>query len=215
MNASNQNQSSCRSCCGTQSDLSSDAWQARYESGNTGWDRGMPSPMLGRWLEAGVLKPCRILVPGCGRGHEVVALADAGFEVTAVDFADEAVSALTKALNQRFLNATVIQSDLFAFEPTKPFDAVYEQTTLCAIDPSQWQTYEQLLACWLRPGGKLMAMFMQSDKPDGPPFHCELNSMKQLFQPTNWEWCGDAQRVEHPMGMHELACVLQRNETES
>jgi cyclopropane fatty-acyl-phospholipid synthase-like methyltransferase len=168
--------------------------------------------MLSRWLESGTLQPCRILVPGCGRGHEVIALAEAGFDVTAVDFADDAVASLNKNLDLKQLSAMVVQSDLFAFEPTQPFDAVFEQTTLCAIDPSQWQAYAQLLTCWLRPGGTLMALFMQSDKPDGPPFTCDLQSMKQLFLTTDWTWCGATQRVEHPMGMHELACVLQRTE---
>jgi hypothetical protein len=46
------------------------AWQERYESGRTGWDRGGQSPALVRWLEDGVLTG-RVLVPGCGRGYEV------------------------------------------------------------------------------------------------------------------------------------------------
>lgn len=207
--------STCRSCCGSKIELSSDGWQALYESGSTGWDRGMPSPMLTRWIETGELEKCRILVPGCGRGHEVIALAEAGFEVTAIDFADEAISSLTKQLNQRSLSANVIQSDLFAFESAQTFDAIYEQTSLCAIHPSQWETYEQLLTCWLRPGGTLFAMFMQSEKPEGPPFQCDLNAMRELFQQTSWDWCSKPQRVEHPVGMHELACVLKRKEIQS
>lgn len=204
-----------RSDRGTEPDLSSAAWQARYESGKTGWDRGLPSPMLSRWIAAGALEPCRILVPGCGRGHEVLALAEAGFEVTAIDFADDAIASLTQQLSRRGLAADIIKADLFAFESTVPFDAIYEQTCLCAIHPSRWQTYEQRLASWLRPSGKLFAMFMQSDQPDGPPFSCELGKMRELFHPAKWDWLTEAQRVEHPMGMHELACILQRLETES
>lgn len=206
-------QSICQSCCETKPDLSRDAWQARYESGNTGWDRGKPSPMLNQWIDAGNLQPCRILVPGCGRGHEVIALAESGFEVTAIDFADEAIASLTKLLDQRGLHANVIQCDLFAFESAQTFDAVYEQTSLCAIHPSQWQTYEQLVTCWLRPGGSLFAAFMQTDKLDGPPFHCELSTMKNLFRPANWLWHGLPTRVEHPSGTHELACILERQGT--
>ena len=63
-------------------------WEARYREGNTGWDRGDASPALSSWLETGALAPCRTLVPGCGRGHEVIALTRQGFEVTALDFAD-------------------------------------------------------------------------------------------------------------------------------
>jgi 2-polyprenyl-3-methyl-5-hydroxy-6-metoxy-1,4-benzoquinol methylase len=81
--------------------LSKQYWQARYESGQTGWDRGQPSPALTHWMNSGSLQPCRILVPGCGRGHEVVALCEAGFEVTAIDFAEAAVQAVAQTLLRR------------------------------------------------------------------------------------------------------------------
>jgi len=54
-------------------------WDARFQSGETPWDRGDASPQLAAWLAAGTLAPCRILVPGCGSGHEVALLASAGF----------------------------------------------------------------------------------------------------------------------------------------
>ena len=167
----------CQSCCGVGGNLTSADWQERYDKSMTGWDRGEPSPVLLHWMNSSELRPCEILVPGCGRGHEVIALAEAGFSVTAVDFADTAVQTLTQQLDRRGLRANVIQSDIFAFCQSRSFEAVYEQTSLCAIHPSQWATYQQLLACWLRPGGKLFAMFMQSEKPDGPPFSCEMSAM--------------------------------------
>ena len=43
-----------------------DFWEQRFAEGNTPWDRGASSPQLGEWLRVGALKPCRILVPGCG-----------------------------------------------------------------------------------------------------------------------------------------------------
>lgn len=73
----------------------SDEWQQRDDEGETGWDRGESSPALIRWLDDGDLTPCRILVPGCGRGHEVVELASRGFDVTALDFARTPVRELT------------------------------------------------------------------------------------------------------------------------
>jgi cyclopropane fatty-acyl-phospholipid synthase-like methyltransferase len=56
-------------------------------------------------VAAGDLRPCRILVPGCGRGHEVVALARAGFAVTGVDFAPAAAAALQARLADEGLPA--------------------------------------------------------------------------------------------------------------
>ncbi len=202
----------CQACCAVKSDLSQEGWQGRYAAGKTGWDRGEANPMLLRWLEQGQLEPCRILVPGCGRGHEAVALAKAGFEVTAIDFAKSAVEHLQDELQSRGLQADVVQADLFAFCGAEPFDAIYEQTCLCAIDPSQWKTYQQLLACWLRPSGKLLALFMQSGQDHAPPFSCQMPAMRELFSQPDWYWSEGPVRIEHPTGMHELGCVIERGE---
>jgi methyl halide transferase len=204
-----------KACCGGLDRLTRDAWQERYENKNTGWDRGEASPMLKQWLDERILEPCRILVTGCGRGHEVIALAQAGFEVVAVDFADAAVESLRLALKEHRLNASVVQSDLFAFCPPQKFDAIYEQTCLCALHPTQWDTYQQLLSSWIAPGGKLYALFIQSTRGDGPPYHCAPEMMQQLFTEPFWTWVSDPEQglrlVTHPSGMHELAAVLIRN----
>ena len=142
MDVKSHSKQKCLSCCVDEARLSSAGWQERYDKSMTGWDRGQPSPMLFQWMKAGDLQPCEILVPGCGRGHEVIALAEAGFAVTAVDFADTAVKALSQQLGQRGLRANVIQSDIFAYCQSHSFDAIYEQTSLCAIHPSQWATYQ-------------------------------------------------------------------------
>lgn len=210
MNAEEQRSQQCLACNGDTAHLSAADWQARYDTGKTGWDRGEASPMLAQWLRSGELRPCEILVPGCGRGHEVIALAEAGFKVTAIDFADSAVTALRAELERRSLSADVVQSDVLTFCRSSTFDAVYEQTCLCALHPSQWQTYQQLLACWLRKGGQLFAMFMQSNSPDGPPYACEIDVMQDLFVGPTWQWSDQSTRVEHPNGNHEVACVLTR-----
>src|SRR5262245_18693674 len=35
-------------------------WDARFQSGETPWDRGAVHPQLETWLAAGALRPCRI-----------------------------------------------------------------------------------------------------------------------------------------------------------
>ena len=149
-----------------------DFWQARFDSGTTPWDRGASNPRLGRWIESGGLEPCRILVPGCGSGYEVAALAAAGFEVTGVDYAPSAVRRARARISALALpqgaSAQVIQADALRWSAEAPFDAVYEQTFLCALYPDSWVPYAAQLNRWLRPGGRLFALFMQAPRP-GPP----------------------------------------------
>ncbi|MBF0583015.1 MAG: methyltransferase domain-containing protein [Magnetococcales bacterium] len=186
-------------------------WEERYRSGQTGWDRGDASPALFSWLEQGTLRPCRILVPGCGRGYEVAVLAERGFQVTAVDIAASAITFSRGLLAQHGLRATTCLADLLEWEPDNRFDAIYEQTSLCALPPEKWQDYSDRLWRWLKPGGSLCALFMQTNKTGGPPFHCAIEAMETLFPPTRWGWPTDLpMRVGHPSGLHELGYPLTR-----
>jgi len=196
--------------CGPSAALTRCYWQARYDQGQTSWDRGGASPTLLRWLATGELRPCRILVPGCGRGHEVIALAQAGFDVTGVDFAPAAITAVQSRLGSEGLAAEILQSDLFTYRPDEPFEAIYEQTCLCALSPERWADYEERLAGWLTPGGRLFAAFMQTDSVDGPPFACAPDVMRRLFATDRWVWPDELVPQEHPTGLVELTGMLRR-----
>jgi len=186
-------------------------WEARYVAGRTGWDRGDVSPALRYWLERDEIPAGRILVPGCGHGHEIAALAASGRYVTAVDIAAQPVLRLMGALADAGLHANVVQADLLHWTPAEPFDAVYEQTCICALEPDTWQDYVNRLANWLVPGGKLFALFMQTAQPGGPPYDCPVPAMRDLFDPADWEWpAGEAMEVPHPNGFVEHGFVLVR-----
>lgn len=194
-----------------------DFWQDKYRSGQTGWDRGRPSPQLLAWLDAGHLRPCRIAVPGCGAGWEVAELARRGFEVTALDYAEEAVRRTQALLAELELEARVLQADVLAWQPDATFDAIYEQTCLCALHPDHWIAYAAALHGWLTPGGQLYALFMQALKPEadagfvqGPPYHCDIHAMRALFDGARWEWEKPPfLGVPHPNGNKELAVRLR------
>lgn len=186
-------------------------WEQRYLDENTPWDRGEVSPALRHWLATGVLQSGRILVPGCGRGYEVVELAQRGFEVIAIDTAPAAVASLEQRLGDARVSAEVICADLLAWKPAREFDAIYEQTCLCAMAPPTWPDYSGLLSEWLRPGGSLYILFMQTGRPGGPPYHCDLSVMHELFDDAHWHWASTPPLpVPHPSGIHELGYVLRR-----
>ena len=194
-------------------------WQERFERNETGWDRGSPSPQLTTWLDSGSLTPCRIAVPGCGSGWEVAELTRRGFEVTAIDYTQAAVDKTKALLSTLNLKAEVVQADVLSYQPDMAFDAVYEQTCLCAIHPDHWVAYASKLQQWLKPNGILWAMFMQMARPAaieegqivGPPYHCDINAMRALFPQTAWIWPKPPYaKVPHPIFTHELAVRLTR-----
>ena len=194
-------------------------WDQRFADGDTPWDRGAANPQLGLWLTTGALKPCRIMIPGCGAGHEVAALAQAGFDVTALDYSPEAIARTRKRLDAASLKANVVEADALAWQPEKPFDAIYEQTCLCALYPDQWRAYADQLHRWLVPGSKLFALFVQLLRPgaaegkiEGPPYHCDIHAMRALFPEPRWSWPKPPYpRTSHPRGLAELSVILQRS----
>ena len=197
----------------TNSKMPSDEfWQDQYEAGTTGWDRGEVHPALSEWIEDGQLSPSKIVVPGCGRGHEVTFLAELRFDVTAIDYAAAPIQFLRSKLDESNLSAALYHGDMFAFNAPGHFDAVYEQTCLCAIEPQLRTSYEDQVFTWLKPSGKFFLLMMQVDADNGPPFHCDLNAMRDLFAEDRWNWQTDEmKKYEHPSGQHfELAAMLTR-----
>lgn len=187
-------------------------WEDRFREGTTRWERPALHPAFVDWQESGALTPCRILVPGAGRSTEPQALAEAGFAVTVVDAAPTAVATQKARLERLHMTARVELADLFSWQPQAPFDAVYDQACLCALPPSLWPDYVARLHTWLKPGGRLFILFMQTGKEGGPPFHCGMRTMRALFDPAHWAWpAALAPLVPHPSGVGtEQPVVLPR-----
>ncbi len=159
-------------------------WQQRYESGDTPWDKGGPHPALAKWLEKSPLTG-RVLVPGCGAGHDVRALAAAGARATGLDIAPLAVEAARRF--PRAGDEIYVAGDVFALPPEwlRSFDAVFEHTCFCAIDPMRRPDYARAVGGALKPGGHLLAIFYldPGNGGEGPPFGCAREELDALFLP--------------------------------
>jgi hypothetical protein len=71
------------------------------------------------------------------------------------------------------VDLTVEQRDVFTLgrDHREAFDAVWEYTCFCAIDPGRRAEYAEVLHAILRPGGLLLACFYPlREGQDGPPF---------------------------------------------
>jgi SAM-dependent methyltransferase len=197
-----------------------DFWQRRFEQRQTPWDRAAPGPQIAAWIVDGTLRAgLRIAVPGCGSGHDVLALARAGCDVTAIDYADAAMALTQQRLAAHGAHAHLVQADVLTWQPPSPLDAVYEQTCWCALHPDHWAAYTAQLHAWLRPGGALLLMAMQCRRDsasegriDGPPYHMDINAVRALLPAAQWAWPAPPYpAVPHPAGWTELALLLEKN----
>ncbi len=184
-------------------ELPDDFWETRFQERRTPWERGGLNPAFLEWRASGTLAPCRVLVPGAGKSPEPAAFLAAGFDVVTLDLAESAV------LDQRArLGAQrAVRADVTLWQPDAPFDAIYDQTCLCALSPPLWPAYEARLRTWLRPGGRLFILFMQTGREGGPPFDCPLPEMRNLF--SGWTWPDAlAPSLPHGLGGQEQPAVL-------
>jgi hypothetical protein len=185
-------------------------WEARFRAERTPWERPTLNAAFVTWRRDGALQPCRILVPGAGRSGEPLALAQDGFDVTVVDSAPLAVAVQLVRFHAAAQVAKIHEADLLAWSPPAPFDAIYDQTCLCALPQAVWPAYAARLHDWLNPGGRLFLLAMQTGKPGGPPFDCPVETMRALFG-AGWIWPGSLPPlVPHGVALGEIPIMLQR-----
>jgi|SRR5215216_713061 len=165
---------------------SPDKWEADYERKTDGWDLGGPTPIFKRLtLDASrQLIPGRMIVLGAGRGHDAREFARHGFQVTAVDFASQAVQEMHRLASPE-APVEILQHDIFTLPETlnHSFDYVLEYTCFCAIDPKRRSEYADLVTRLLKLNSIYIDLAFPLDgRTGGPPFAVSAAEILDLFQ---------------------------------
>jgi len=189
-------------------------WQAAYLAGETPWDKGIAHPALVAWLKNNRLAG-RVLVPGCGAGHDVRAIAsDPDAEVIGLDIAPGArqvAESFARTGRERYATGDFLSGEEV---PAGSMDALFEHTCFCAILPEQRREYARAAAAALRPGGIFLAIFYRNPGhggEDGPPFGCSNTGLEELFG-REFEVLGDTEGIETFEGreFREVLRVMRR-----
>lgn len=159
-------------------------WDARYVAGDTPWDKGGAHPaLLARLKKLPIVG--RVLVPGCGAGHDVRAIAARGASsVLGLDVSPTALHrarSFPKAGNECYQEGDFLMGNAV---PAGAFDVLFEHTCLCAIPPERRADYVRAAATALRDDALLLAVFFtnpENPDPHSPPFRCDLSEMTLLF----------------------------------
>lgn len=165
-------------------------WESLYHSGDTYWDKGEPAPGLVDFLsEHPDLRGARVLVPGCGRGHDTIPWLRKGGDVLGLDLSPRAVD----EARCRYANGTGHRfsvSDFLAGPGTHGrFDWVFEHTLWCAIPPDRRGDYVTAVAAAVRPGGHYLAInYLQPSDLVGPPHAVTVAELQRRLSP-HFELC--------------------------
>ena len=161
------------------------AWEERYVRGHTPWDLRRPPPALLELLEKLIEESLEVLIPGAGAGSDAVAWAAAGHEVTALDHAPSALRICTARSREAGVRVRVVMADVLHLPPEleNGFDAVWEQTCFCALDPARRHDYVCAMSRALRPGGTFYGLFWQHGAGGGPPYDMTEACVRAVFEP--------------------------------
>lgn len=168
---------------GIQAGYSCEDWERHYETNDLRWDLGGVAPPFERLWKERKISPCKAIIPGCGRGHEAIFLAERGFQITAVDYTQGAIDSLEKALTKKNLTVEVLRQDFFELGSyyNDKFDLMLENTFFCAINPSMRQKYVLTAGRILKSGAFFVGLFYETDKEGGPPFNTRKRDIEEYF----------------------------------
>lgn len=156
-------------------------WEERYQRGETPWERGYAAPALIDFLFREKIGG-KILVPGCGLGHDVRALSQQGAEAIGLDWAPSAIQRAQSF--SKVGRESYVQEDLFQLPNTwnGQFDWIFEHTCFCAIPVDKRPDYVQVACRILKKSGSFFGIFfLNPDAEKGPPFSVTREELDALF----------------------------------
>jgi len=159
-------------------------WDSYYDQKKDGWDLGGVTPVFKRLASSARFKPGRMLVLGAGRGYDAREFSRHDFQVTAVDFASNAVNEM-KRLAEDDAPVEILQQDIFTFpdEYDATFDYILEYVCFCAIDPNRRSEYADVVTRLLKPNGLFIDLAYPLDgRTNGPPFGFSDKELLSLFE---------------------------------
>jgi len=169
------------------------------------FDKLCPAPILQKMVSDGVLPNGRCLVPGCGRGYDVIEIASATRYCLGVDIAPIAISQAKERLEQQYEMAVRLEVaakpplnqaefklqsffDIDTQHPESLFDFVYDYCLLSALDPRNHKDGAAKMTTLVRVGGELCTViFPIMEKVGGPPFSVTIAHVRELLVPLGFE----------------------------
>ena len=156
-------------------------WTERYLSQQIGWDAGDVTTPIKEYVDQLVDKEVKILVPGCGYGHEVKYLHDAGFtNVFVVDLSIEPLRVLQSRCPD-FPKSRFIHGNFF--DLTEEYELILEQTFFSVFEPDARILYANKMVSSLQPGGKLVGVLFNIPLNEThPPFGGTKDEYLKVFE---------------------------------
>ncbi|KAI8870446.1 Thiopurine S-methyltransferase [Ramicandelaber brevisporus] len=151
-------------------------WDAAWEQSVTPWRLGQSAPALQDLVKNNKFPlPAtgRVLVPGCGDGHDVLFLGTPERPALGLDISPLAVQEANKVRDALGVSAEVASytaADFFTLEGE--FTIIYDYTFLCAINPDMRAGWSSQMGKLIQKDGVLVTLMypLNEEREGGPPF---------------------------------------------
>jgi len=197
-------------------------WEKAWQEGATPWAPVRVKPPLEYILQRedlGLPKCGKALVPGCGRGDDVVILARLGFDALGIDSSPTAIKTaegFVASLPDKNVRMRLNRENFFTWVPQERFQFIYDYTFFCAIPPSLRVGWGESMKRVIAPGGFLATLVfpIDGDRKDGPPFSVSVDLYRTVLKEPDWELVLDEvppELAEHQVGLTRIALWKSKN----
>ncbi|KAF8341994.1 S-adenosyl-L-methionine-dependent methyltransferase [Cantharellus anzutake] len=153
------------------------------KEGDTPWNDARITNSIQLALEKlQVPRTGHVLVPGCGKGDDVIYFATEGFKTLGIDISHTAIEKGKREVESRSLNPSKVAlavDNFFDLEsPEGGYDIIYDFTFFCALPPSTRPMWGSAVNRLIQPtGGLLIATVWPIDRarPTGPPYSVSVD----------------------------------------
>jgi thiopurine S-methyltransferase len=172
-----------------------DYWLERWQLGRIGFHREAANPRLVE--QRAFFNDClRVLVPLCGKSHDLEWLAIHGLEVVGIELSDVAARAFfeerglqpERREQGRFIayqhgQVTILVGDFFdaSADELGYFDAAYDRAATIALPEDLRPRYAAKLRTLLGPKAKLLLVTLDYDAAGGPPFAVSEREVREAY----------------------------------
>jgi len=163
-----------------------DRWDRFYRDGrHPPWNSGTAAPDLREAVEKGDIKPCRVIVLGCGSGMNSIYLAKRGFDVTAIDVAPTALSIAGADAKNAGVKVKWMLADVLALPEMEPFDLIFDRGCYHNVRYVDAKGFVESLDRLSRPGTKYFVLSCDRDRAPGVREPTMREDLSELF---DFEW---------------------------
>lgn len=174
-------------------------WQSRWRNDKIGWHMDVVYPPLRKhWPQLSLKSQARVLVPLCGRSHDMKWLAQQNFQVIGVEVSQKALRDFMNQWDEKFstnsshgftiyksASIELWQGDFMKIpeRKIKPVDAVYDKAAIVALPKKMRTEYANKLLelCDDHTQILLQTFEYKQNEMNGPPFSVDEEEINQHF----------------------------------